>query len=260
MEGWIKLHRQILGSAIFENPNLLKVWIWCLCKATHTPREAVVGLKVVPLEAGQFVYGRKAAAKVLGFTESSFYKYMKTLESVGMVSLNSNNKFTVATIEKWALYQSDTSESNSKGTAEEQQSNSKGTAEEQQSNTNKNVKNVKNVKNDKNIDYIAIKDAYNTTCPSLPQVRNLSEDRKKAIKARLNTYPLEKILEAFKKAEASDFLKGKNDSNWSANFDWIMSDKNMAKILDGNYDNKKGDKRNAGFKEPDTKPTMGVVL
>ena len=146
MEGWIKIHRQILGSAIFENPNLLKVWIWCLCKATHKPREQMVGLKLVPLEAGQFVCGRKAAAKELGVTESSFYKYIKTLESVGMVSLNSNNKFTVVTIEKWALYQSDNSESDSKVTAEEQQSNNRGTTEEQQSNTNKNVKNDKNDK------------------------------------------------------------------------------------------------------------------
>lgn len=151
MEGWIKIHRQILGSAIFENPNLLKVWIWCLCKATHKPREQMVGLKLVPLEAGQFVTGRKAAAKELGVTESSFYKYIKTLESVGMVSLKSNNKFTVVTIEKWALYQSDNSESDSKVTAEEQQSNNKGTTKEQQSNTNKNVKNDKNVKNVKKI-------------------------------------------------------------------------------------------------------------
>ncbi|RGB63579.1 MULTISPECIES: hypothetical protein [unclassified Amedibacterium] len=40
-------------------------------------------------------------------------------------------------------------------------------------------------------------------------------------------------------AEQSDFLKGANNRNWSANFDWIMKDTNMAKILDGNYINKK---------------------
>lgn len=90
------------------------------------------------------------------------------------------------------------------------------------------------------IDYIGIQDAYNTNCPSLPSIRTLSESRKKAIKARLNTYTRDDILEAFRKAEASDFLKGKNDRNWIANFDWIIKDTNIAKILDGNYDNKKG--------------------
>lgn len=88
------------------------------------------------------------------------------------------------------------------------------------------------------IDYDGIRDAYNTTCPSLPAIKTLSDARKKAIRARLNTYKVEDILEAFKKAEASDFLKGANDRNWQANFDWILKDANIAKILDGNYDNK----------------------
>lgn len=88
------------------------------------------------------------------------------------------------------------------------------------------------------IDYNGIVDAYNSICPSLPSVKSLSEARKKAIRARLNSYTIEDIHEAFRKAEASDFLKGKNNSNWQADFDWILKDANMAKILDGNYDNK----------------------
>lgn len=90
----------------------------------------------------------------------------------------------------------------------------------------------------KKIDYNGIKDAYNSLCPSLPSVRTLSDARKKAIKARLNTYTVEDLHEAFRKAEASDFLKGKNESNWQADFDWILKDANLAKILDGKYDNR----------------------
>lgn len=86
------------------------------------------------------------------------------------------------------------------------------------------------------IDYNGIKDAYNSICTSLPEVKSLSDARKKAIKARLNTYSVEELLEAFRKAESSDFLKGKNKRNWIANFDWILKDSNIAKILDGNYD------------------------
>lgn len=90
------------------------------------------------------------------------------------------------------------------------------------------------------VDYNGIMDAYNSLCPSFPSIKSLSEARKKAIKARLNSYTIENIYEAFRKAEASDFLKGKNDRNWQANFDWIIKDANMAKILDGNYDNRAG--------------------
>lgn len=94
------------------------------------------------------------------------------------------------------------------------------------------------------IDYKGIIDAYNSLCPSLPSVKSVSETRKKAIKARLNTYSVDELKEVFLKAEASDFLKGKNDRNWQANFDWIIKDSNIAKILDGNYDNRQAKSQN----------------
>ena len=62
--------------------------------------------------------------------------------------------------------------------------------------------------------------------------------RKKTIKARLNTYSLDDFKKLFEKSEASDFLKGKNERNWIATFDWLIKDANIAKVLDGNYDNK----------------------
>ena len=91
---------------------------------------------------------------------------------------------------------------------------------------------------ERRIDYNGIMDAYNTLCPSLPAIKTLSDARKKAIKARLNTYTVDQLEEAFILAENSDFLKGKNNRNWTANFDWIMKDANLAKILDGNYENR----------------------
>ena len=88
----------------------------------------------------------------------------------------------------------------------------------------------------KRVDYQRIVDMYNDTCVSFPKVHSISDARKKAIKARLNTYSVYDFKILFKKAESSDFLKGKNARNWSANFDWLIKDANMAKVLDGNYD------------------------
>lgn len=89
----------------------------------------------------------------------------------------------------------------------------------------------------KEINYQLIADMYNNTCVSFPKVTRLSENRKKAIKARLNTYSLGDLKKLFELAEQSNFLKGKNDRNWQANFDWLIKDSNMAKVLDGNYQN-----------------------
>ena len=102
---------------------------------------------------------------------------------------------------------------------------------------------IESEKRDK-VDYQQIADLYNDTCVSFPRLTSLSDARKKAIKARLKTYSVEDFQLMFTKAEASDFLKGKNDRNWSATFDWMIKDSNMAKILDGNYDNRSGSKPN----------------
>ncbi len=89
------------------------------------------------------------------------------------------------------------------------------------------------------IDYEQIKDLFNDICISFPRLTVLSDKRKQAIKARLNTYTVEQFKEMFTKAEASTFLKGGNNRNWQANFDWLIKDSNFAKVLDGNFDNKK---------------------
>lgn len=127
---------------------------------------------------------------------------------------------------------------------EETQQTERFSEEPNKANNNDNDKeNYKEKDNDNDrekekIDYNGIVNAYNEICKSLPSVRSLSEARKKAIKARLKTYGMEDFKLLFEKAEASSFLKGKNGNNWSANFDWLIKDANMAKVLDGNYDDK----------------------
>lgn len=99
-----------------------------------------------------------------------------------------------------------------------------------------NNKYIKEEKENSQNDIIQI---FNELCISLPKVKTITETRKKAAKSIVKKYSVEQIKEVFEKAEASDFLKGKNNRDWQANFDWLMKDSNFAKVLDGNYDNKK---------------------
>lgn len=81
-------------------------------------------------------------------------------------------------------------------------------------------------------------DLYHSICVSFPSVKVISDARKKAIKARLETYSLEDFKTVFENAESSSFLKGNNDRKWSANFDWLIADRNIVKVLEGNYADK----------------------
>lgn len=101
----------------------------------------------------------------------------------------------------------------------------------------KNREDIDNRNNDsgESVSCQQIVDLFHSICKSYPKIRSLSDARKKAIKARLKTYTLQDFQNVFENAENSSFLKGKNDRNWSANFDWLIADKNMAKVLENAY-------------------------
>lgn len=86
------------------------------------------------------------------------------------------------------------------------------------------------------VNYKAVAELFNETCPSLPKVRDLTDQRRRAIKARImegNT--AEDFREVFAKVQASSFLTGKN-GGWKCGFDWILKPANWQKIKEGNYD------------------------
>ena len=239
-QGYIKLYRQIADTPIWADSDKLKLWLMCLMKATHDEKTQVVGNQIIELKAGQFITGRSALSdefnrdvkkdrRVDGLT---LFRWLSLFEKMEMLNIKKTNKYSLVTVLNWDKYQG-------QRTSNEQQLNNKRTSNEQQLNTNKNDKNVKNVKNEKKEDicYQQIADMYNNTCVSFPRLTKLSDARKKAIKARLKTYTADDLQKAFTLAEQSDFLKGANNRNWSATFDWMLKDTNLAKILDGNYTN-----------------------
>lgn len=87
--------------------------------------------------------------------------------------------------------------------------------------------------------YDDIVSLFHEHTPSLPRIQKLTDKRKKAIRARWRASPEVSTFETlFKKAEASDFLSGRNGQWTGCSFDWLMNESNMLKVLEGNYDNK----------------------
>ena len=238
MAGWIRLSRNIFECWLWDEKPFSKAqaWIDLLLMANYETKKIVLGNELIEVERGSFITSEVKLSERWGWSRTKTRSYLYLLESDNMIIKKSDSKKTVITIVKYGIYQDIE-------TAEEQQKNSKKTAKKQQKNTTNNINNINNINKEESaeqppIDYKAVVDDYNTICKSLPQVKSLSDARRKAIKARLKTRGMEDIHKAFQMAEGSDFLKGANKSNWTATFDWIMKDTNMAKILDGNYENK----------------------
>ena len=88
------------------------------------------------------------------------------------------------------------------------------------------------------IDYKLITETYHTYCDKLPKVKSLSDERKKHVSARFKEFDYDTIIDVLKKAGKSEFLTGKNDRAWKADFDWIFNPTNFLKIMEGKYVNK----------------------
>lgn len=143
--GYIKLYRKITNSFVWTNPNMLKLWLLCLMKASHSGNKFLFNGQEVHVSSGEFVTGGYAIAKEFNEGVSSdnqvvgrtLWRWLKKFEKEEMLSIKSTTKYSVITIKNWNEYQ-----------ANDNQVSSGRQATVKPVST---IKNDKNDKNDKNI-------------------------------------------------------------------------------------------------------------
>ena len=250
---WIKITTDIfddekilLIESLPDSYAIITVWFKLLCLAGKQNNSGVFMM-------GQIAYTDKMLATIFRMKESTVTMALNTFEQFGMVEIVDG----VITIPNWGKHQNlDQLESKKaymqkymREYREKQKALTSGDSSCKSNGKTNNKANVRQAdieeekeedknKNKTRTDYQLIADMYNEICISFPRLIALSDKRKQAIKARLKIYSIEQFREMFEKAEASAFLKGKNNRNWQANFDWLIRDGNFAKVLDGNYADK----------------------
>jgi hypothetical protein len=115
-EGYVKLHRQLLDSEVWENPRMLKVFIWALLRANYTERAVRFSGEDIILGPGQFISGRFTGAGECGLPPSTFVDQISRLDEMGMLQTASDNRKTVFTVVNWARYQGQPEKSDSQPT------------------------------------------------------------------------------------------------------------------------------------------------
>jgi hypothetical protein len=111
------------------------------------------------------------------------------------------------------------------------------------------------------VPYQEIAEMWNSICGAqLPKVQTVSDSRRAKIKARLAEFGKpevwrERTEQLFRAVIASDFLRGANNHNWTATFDWLFSNPtNWVKVMEGNYANQRG----TAAQHTAQQPTLGV--
>lgn len=134
--GWVKIHRKIMKSGVWGNPNYLMVWVWCLMRANV--RDVVVPFNGVDikLKRGEFITGRKKATQEMPISERNYRTALTYLENTQRVTIKTTNRFSVITVVKYGDYQDTSPKTTSKVT-------NKRPATDQQATTDKNYNNKK---------------------------------------------------------------------------------------------------------------------
>ncbi len=255
-EGWIKLHRKLLKSRVFQNKDLLKVFVWCLLKASHEeewfPIKTGRGEREIHVKPGQFIFGRKKAAKALLMKQSTVYDRVKKLANMQILDIKPDTHYTMITITNWHPYQDSKTKPDSK-------SDNDPTTIRQRSDTYKKDKNAKKDISDskeslvgtdvpttgkveviiKSCPHQEIILIYHDTLPELNQIKVWDDTAKKYLKTRWRKDPERQFLSWWKAffiyVKESPFLMGHNDRGWLADLRWLVKPTNFAKVMNGNF-------------------------
>lgn len=157
--GWVKLYRSILDNGWLKNHKLLVFWVYCILKASHRGCKALVGNQQININPGQFIFGLKKASEETGLSVQSIRTCVSSLKTLGNLTVQSTNKFSVVTVVNWAFYQDSINEIN-------KQSNTKVTSSQHTTNNIQECKNVRIIKYSNKAD-------FNSAISDLDFVNNL---------------------------------------------------------------------------------------
>ena len=149
MEGWIKLHRQIIEHPDYFSEPFTRVmaWIDLLMLANHKGMNMYVRGNKVEIKRGDTAIAQETLATRWKWSRTKVKRYLNELEKDRQIVQQKSNVINTISIVNYDAYQSDdTTESTADDTTEDQQKADRKPAENPQKSTNKNVKNVKNDK------------------------------------------------------------------------------------------------------------------
>lgn len=134
--GWVCLHRSLLTSTVWQDANAARVFVWCLLRASYTERVVRFNGQNITIRPGQFLSGRFAGAQECDMKPSTFRNALSRLVDMKILDIKSDNKKSLVTVVKWALYQDkarkeDSKKDNKRTTGGHKQQGNKGTGEQE---------------------------------------------------------------------------------------------------------------------------------
>lgn len=99
--GWVCLYRSLLTSEVWEDHNLTRVFIWCLLKANHKPRD----WRGQIIQRGSFVTSTAKAASEIDLSRTVIARALKRLAARRMIVTKAAQRYTLVSVCNYETYQ-----------------------------------------------------------------------------------------------------------------------------------------------------------
>ena len=154
VEGWLKLYRSIKGHWLWEDKPFSRgqAFIDLLLMVNHKDNKILFNGELIEVKRGSRITSLRKLSEGWGWSTSKTKKFLELLEKEKMITIKSDNKKTLVTVENYGLYQdvgnTEETEKKQESNTEENQKKIKKNSKENQKKTNKNDK--EGYKNEKN--------------------------------------------------------------------------------------------------------------
>lgn len=260
-DGWIKLHRKMREWQHYQRPSVRLVFEELLFCA-NTKAGWFHGIKV---ERGETMASVSTIEEYTGFSRKTVIKAIAMLEKSGEIRREKCGNYTKTIICKFDQYQGDNKKQSGGNTTPPPPPPSTpidtppppppSTPEQELKKDKKEKNNIDanasssgadapdpDLSSQESVDFVGLMKFFNRAMEQakaiIPRCQSCEGKRREFVRARIREHGMDKVYEMITKASESDFLNGKNDRGWIADFTWLFRPSNFQKVLEGNYDNR----------------------
>ena len=106
MAGWIKLHRKVMDSPIFKDPEAFSLWMTILLKVNVSKGTMMMGGSRVDCPRGAMITSLASLSSMTGMSKAVARRRLELLSSHSMVVVITKPKYTMIRVTNWGEYQS----------------------------------------------------------------------------------------------------------------------------------------------------------
>lgn len=176
MTGWISLHRSIQKHWLFEEKrkfSRFEAWIDILMMVNHTDNKIMHDGDLITVKRGQRITSLRQLGERWSWSITKVDKYLKILESDGMLDVKKDTKKTVLTVVNYDDYQDEDLKKRRRNDSEKTEKKHRSNTEKTQKKTNNNDNKENNENNDDNDvvvgdDFASIYNLYQENIEQVP--------------------------------------------------------------------------------------------